>query len=350
MYDITIIGAGPAGSTLARYLSPRYKVLLIDKRNLDSSQSFSYSKCCGGLIAPDAQKILAFLGIGIPKDVLTGPQMFSVKTMDFDNDLENDYQRFYINVDREKFDRYLFSFVPENVEKKLSTQYISYKKNLDKTYTVNYRKEKKLNSVKTKILIGADGALSRVRKQTFKKDFTLYGSIQYWFKTKKEFLFYTSIFDSEISDFYSWIIQKDDKIVLGSAIPLKYNVKKKFDKLVKKLKKNKIIYGEVMKKEGTLILRPRKLSEIKLRKDNIFLIGEAAGLISPSSAEGISYGLKSGYKLAKALNKDFANPRYKLIKLKLNIFIKNLKLNIMYNKFLRKIIIKLGILSIGKDV
>ena len=35
MYDITIIGAGPAGANLARLIGDKYKVLLIDKRDLE---------------------------------------------------------------------------------------------------------------------------------------------------------------------------------------------------------------------------------------------------------------------------------------------------------------------------
>ncbi|MFQ9799503.1 MAG: NAD(P)-binding protein [Clostridia bacterium] len=33
MYDMIIVGAGPAGATLARGLGRRYRVLLVDKRN-----------------------------------------------------------------------------------------------------------------------------------------------------------------------------------------------------------------------------------------------------------------------------------------------------------------------------
>ena len=39
MFDIAIIGAGPAGSTLARLVADRYRVLLIDKRQLDGKAS-----------------------------------------------------------------------------------------------------------------------------------------------------------------------------------------------------------------------------------------------------------------------------------------------------------------------
>ena len=35
MYEIAMIGAGPAGSTLARLVADRYRVLLVDKRQLD---------------------------------------------------------------------------------------------------------------------------------------------------------------------------------------------------------------------------------------------------------------------------------------------------------------------------
>ena len=52
-YDIIIIGAGPAGSNLARLIDGgRYKTLLVDG-------SRGREKVCGGLISPDAQGLLA---------------------------------------------------------------------------------------------------------------------------------------------------------------------------------------------------------------------------------------------------------------------------------------------------
>lgn len=79
MYDIVIVGAGPAGSTLARLIGDKYKVLLIDKQDLLNQNPKNFiNKCCGGLLAPDAQKIIAKLGLGIPKDILVDPQLFAV--------------------------------------------------------------------------------------------------------------------------------------------------------------------------------------------------------------------------------------------------------------------------------
>lgn len=102
MFDIAIIGAGPAGATLARLIGNSHKVLLIDKKQLaiTPEEEFSHAKCCGGLLAPDAQEMLAVLGLGLPQHVLVGPQLFVVRTIDLQNATERYYQRFYINIDR----------------------------------------------------------------------------------------------------------------------------------------------------------------------------------------------------------------------------------------------------------
>ena len=98
---------------------------MVEKRILEGD-FIKRSKCCGGLLAPDAQKMLAKLGLGIPQNVLTGPQMFSVKTIDFDNRIERFYQRHYINVDREKLDKWLISLIPDHVESIFDCIYTSH--------------------------------------------------------------------------------------------------------------------------------------------------------------------------------------------------------------------------------
>lgn len=59
-YDIVIIGAGPAGCTLACLIADKYKVAVIDPKT-DSPDSFK--KPCGGLLSEDAQKALARFSI-----------------------------------------------------------------------------------------------------------------------------------------------------------------------------------------------------------------------------------------------------------------------------------------------
>lgn len=250
MYDVVIIGAGPAGSTLARMLDSNKKIFIIDKRNMNQSQSPQYEVCCGGLLAPDAQKMLAKLGLGLPNEVIVGPQMFSVKTLDFDNDIERYYQRHYINIDREKFDRWLVSKVPDTVETAYGCLYQKYIKREDH-FEVHYKDNNQSYQIKTRILVGADGAISRVRKQGFKEEGKpeTYVSIQEWFKSNKSMPHYVSVFDKEVTDFYSWVIQKEDSILLGTAIPKGQEVSKQYTTLVNKLRKEGYISGEPYKKD-----------------------------------------------------------------------------------------------------
>ena len=111
-YDAAIIGAGPAGATFARRLaqqSPELKILLLD------AQDEGHKKPCGGLLAPDAQKTLAHFDLVLPKSVLADPQIFAVETMDLRTRRVRYYQRYYLNMDRYAFDRWLVSLVPPTV-------------------------------------------------------------------------------------------------------------------------------------------------------------------------------------------------------------------------------------------
>ena len=135
MYDIAIIGLGPAGSTLARLLDKKFKIIAIDKKKENESDGFQ--KPCGGLLAPDAQKSLIRFNLTLPVQVLADPQIFSVKTIDVKSNLYCNYQRTYINVDRHKFDLWLKSLIPENVEIKNDTYCKSVKK-LKDHYLITY--------------------------------------------------------------------------------------------------------------------------------------------------------------------------------------------------------------------
>jgi len=350
-YDVIIIGAGPAGSTLARTLGREKKVLLVDKRPLDKEPS-KLIKNCGGLIAPDAQKALASFGLSIPKSVLVSPQMFSVETIDFDNKLVRDYQRHYINVDREEYDRWLVSLCTDKCEQMFSIRYRGAELVEDK-YEVKLLVNGVLKEVHCNILVGADGANSKVKKEfigTLPNEPKRYISIQEWFPNDKDVNQFVAMFDKEISDFYSWIIPKDDGIIFGSAIEEGKSATKYHDLQKEKLRDYGYDLGEPIKREGCHILRPMSSKDICLGQNRVALIGEASGLISPTSAEGISYAMLSGAELGKAILKDQDNFLVLYEKnahyLKKNIDSKMRKYPAMYNETLRKIIFKLGLGSI----
>ena len=163
MYDIAIVGLGPSGATLARLLDKKYKVIAIDRKKPGAG------KCCGGLLSPDAQKILAQFDICLPKDVLVDPQIFSLKTIDLDNHIERMYQRFYINMDRSKFDRFLISLISHNIEILNGSICAKIEKEHD-AYKLTIKTNETTRTEKAKIIIGADGAHSIVRSAFYRKN------------------------------------------------------------------------------------------------------------------------------------------------------------------------------------
>jgi len=348
-YDIAIIGAGPAGATLARLLDRNYKILLLDRRDLIDGELSQRTKCCGGLLAPDAQQMLGKMGLAVPTNILVDPQVFLVRTIDFDNSLERYYQRFYFNMDRYGFDQWLVSLIPDNVDIAMGCRFTALSETRE-GYDIAFMFQNKIFTEKVKVVVGADGAWSNVRHQLFGKSDSLrsYISIQEWFETDENIPHFGAIFDSNITDFYSWTISKDGKLIIGSALKSDNNAKDKFEMLKNNLKDYGFEFGRCVKREGAYILRPRK-SDILTGNDNAALVGEAGGFISPSSAEGLSFAFNSAYALAQSLNEGIEGfqPRYRKRagKIARKIMLKQLKSTVMYNKTLRGIVMRSGILS-----
>ncbi len=348
MYDVAIVGAGPAGSNLARLIGEKYKVLLIDKRDLGNEHPQSRTgKCCGGLLAPDAQKMIAKLQLGVPKDILVDPQLFAVRTIDLTNHQERLYQRFYLNMDRDKFDRWLVSILPASVDTNFNSLFRSFTATPG-GFEIRYVTSGREALAKARIIVGADGAFSKVRSligmdvQAPAK----YVAIQEWFECPDHIPYFTAIFDETISDFYSWMIPKENCLLLGSALHPGEDARKRFEMLKGKLARMGYRLDARIKTEGAYICRPKSPSHFFAGRDGIALVGEAAGAISPSSAEGISYALKSSLYLAQSLEKglDGFLDRYRQMAadIRLNLLAKNLKSPAMYNPLLRNLAMKSG--------
>ena len=54
-------------------------------------------------------------------------------------------------------------------------------------------------------------------------------SIQEWFEITDYMPYFTAIFDEEISDLYSWVIPKDNYLLVGAALRPRENTKDKFN-------------------------------------------------------------------------------------------------------------------------
>jgi flavin-dependent dehydrogenase len=100
---------------------------------------------------------------------------------------------------------------------------------------------------------------------------------------------------------------------------------------------------------GDASARPEAAGQVSTGTKGVVLIGEAAGWISPSSAEGLSYAFHSAQILAEVLHAGLENiePRYHraTLPLRRNIFLKGLKSRIVFDTHLRRIIMTLGVRS-----
>ncbi len=351
-YDWIIVGAGPAGSTLARLLANRGRVLLLDRRALDRPwQPGTPGKCCGGLLAPDAQRALAQFGLALPESALGGPQIFAVHAIDLTNDIERYYQRFYLNLDREEFDRWLANLaVDAGAEPCYGAEWLSFENN-----EVRYRRGGAVHSAKCRYLIAADGAASTVRRKlesgrerNQSKD--CYVAIQEQYEKLDDSPFFSAFFDHELTDFYGWSIPKNDSLLFGAAFRPESGAPEKFAKLKSRLEARGMKFGKTLHRDGSLIWRPCRRRNIWLGEGPVFAIGEAAGWVSPSSAEGFSYAFESAALLA-GLFAAKTTPavhdyRCKCHKLFLNLTSKVVKIPAMYSPPLRNIIMKSGLTAI----
>lgn len=346
-YDIAIVGAGPAGSTLARLLGRSGKrVLLID------GQTPGKSKPCGGLLAPDAQKALAGFDLTLPKAILVDPQIFSVKTIDVERDLVRYYSRFYVNVDREKFDRWLVSLVPENVDV-ISARCTAIERE-GEHFSLRLRQKDGEKTLQAAMVVGADGANSIVRRSFYTTDIMYYISIQQWFRAEEGTSpFYSCIFDPVTSESCSWSIHKDGYFIYGGSFAPR-GCRAMFEKQKQRVEgRYGIRFGTPLRTEACKVYRPRRMSDFQTGRDGVYLIGEAAGFISPSSFEGISSAILSAKILAGSIAKggDVAKGyRRGTLKLRLKMLAKCVKRLFMYVPVLRRAVMSSGLMSIKVDI
>ena len=347
-YDIAIVGAGPAGAIFVKEIAkacPELKIIIIDGQSPDSS------KPCGGLLAPDAQKLLARFDMVLPKSILEDPQIFAVETIDIEQKLVRYYQRHYLNMDRYAFDSWLLSLIPQHVAvSKGRCIKIEKHNDLYQLYINQCDKEVQINA---KAIVGADGGSSIVRRTFFSPMKVQYVAIQQWFENNGQRTpYYSCIFDAKTSDSCSWTIHKGNYVIFGGAFAKK-DCRQAFD--IQKARLEDFLgncLGKAIKTEACLVSSPRNMKDFTTGKDGIFLLGEAAGFISASSFEGLSSAMLSGKILADAFaqneNYESIQKAYhkKTLALRLKLRTKSVKRSLLCNPFIRGVILRSKIQSI----
>lgn len=349
LWDAVIVGAGPAGAVFAAELAhrcPQKKLLLLD------GQDREHPKPCGGLLAPDAQKLLAGLHLTLPNTVLADPQIFAVDTVDLQSGQRRLYQRHYLNMDRYAFDRYLLSRVPDTV--RIVRARCTEIKEQNGIYTL---KTNGGQTFRTTDVIGADGGNSRVRRMLIGHLPYTYTAIQEWYPESADTAglpHYACIFDAETSDSCSWLIRKNGCVIFGGAFA-KTGCHAAFEAQRARLEAYfGIRFGTPEKREACPVTSPRRIRDFTPGRPHVYLIGEAAGFISASSFEGISSAMQSGRMLADAFAKGkssadiFRLYRKNTRGLRAKLLCKIGKRAILCNSTLRFWIMKSGVQSIPR--
>jgi len=291
--DIIICVAGPACYQLAYNLNQKFSINLIDKSN------FPRNKCCAGILIEQSVDFLKSLSP--PPKIYSTPRHLDLIYLDWDNNIEFRQKRGFQNINRKEFDYWMFklatrqnnvNFVRGNIRN------ISY----NGKFLVTIETNSELKNFESDILIDASGAHS-ITKETRLNTVSIYTAIQFRLKQTKKFKGFNYILANSLSDYYSWIVSKGNLTLAGSCFnkgTMNENIK-----LLKKIFTKKAgLDFEENTMQAAPILRPLTTENIQLIRKNIFVVGEATGLISPSTGEGISYALRSAKVCAEAINEN----------------------------------------------
>jgi geranylgeranyl reductase family protein len=292
IYDVSIVGAGPAGLVLAHDLAKKgVKVLLLDKNQLPHRKV-----CAGGLtfraaslLPPDISSVFEgeIRGARLsynksPQRVRTYPQPIIYTTM------------------RDRLDSLLASrATAAGAVFKDNTQVTGIEINRD-----NVLVKTESGTFLTPVLVGADGANSAiVRSLGLEKgyEYCLGVNINVEVNPDKLKEWENLIgLDYGMAGGYSWVFPKNSCLSVGSGGTAK--VAKKLRPYVLDFMK---AYGldntDPAAIQGHLM--PVRKPASPLSMGRVLLVGDAAGLIDPLTGEGIYYALRSSYLASGAIIK-----------------------------------------------
>ena len=279
-YDVTIIGAGPIGSSLAYELAQEgLNVSLIDKKKL-----VGLPLQCAGIV----NKRISDL-IDLPNDlILNEARGAFLHSRNHSLTVSKEETQAYV-VDRVALDQFLFNRADEYADTFLSSKVIDID---SKQGIVEFKSDSKIKKIRSKLIVGADGPLSLCSSK-INDEFNYYSASQYLVKVD-------NIDDMNFVDLYA-----SGKLFPGFiwAIPVYKNIfriglfsnddYKRQSQILDEFLENDFKHDdyEVLEKYKGKI--PIYDKENKLFEDRLLLIGDSACQVKPTTGGGLLIGLES---------------------------------------------------------
>ena len=306
MYDVIVIGAGPAGSTAAKILAEQgCRVLMAEKFKMPR-----YKSCSGQLIRKTLDLTQAYFGEAVPEETMCAPAQNRGMILTDGSGRLHRFEQEGRNVWRSAFDHWLAQKAAQcGAHIRDGTTVLSCEDTGDMV-SVTLR-EKEVYTEQAHYVLDCEGVAGAIKKTLFSAAPQYITTFQTFHRASVDLdpHYFHAYLQPEYSEYDAWCNKKDDFWVLGVAVKERKNTELYYRRFLSYLQEHHGLHiDQPARTDAWLMPRIRPGCPIDYGVGRILFAGEIAGFLNPMG-EGISAAMESGYHAACAVAGAFDHPR-----------------------------------------